>query len=212
MKKLIYILAIIALSSCSSIRTVDSWRSREYADFKPKKVLIVGITENLTARKIFEEQLKEKLKLSAVDAEESHELFTLKFSSEKQTEENIQKEIDKITTNDFDAILISAVKGVDEKVMYNTNYYNNYYYRIHPFRHYYYMHQDVYFDGGYYNKYKIYHVETSLYKLNANKDKSLIWVTSNKIIEPSSINTTVNDFVTVIIKSLKKERIISYNK
>jgi len=212
MKNLIFILAIIIFTGCSSIKIVDSWRSKEYTDFKPKKVLIVGITENLTARKIFEEQLKEKLKQNGVDAAESYDLFALKFTTEKQTEENIKEEVEKITKNGFDAILISAVKGVDEEVMYNTNYYNNYYYRRHPFRRYYYLHQDVYFDGGYYNKYKIYHVETSLYKLKENNDKSLIWVASNKIIEPNAISTTVNEYVAVIIKSLKREGIISSNK
>ena len=123
MKNLIFILAIIIFTGCSSIKIVDSWRSKEYTDFKPKKLLIVGITENLTARKIFEEQLKEKLKQNGVDSAESYDLFTLKFTTEKQTEENIKEEVEKITKNGFDAILISAVKGVDEEVMYNTNYY-----------------------------------------------------------------------------------------
>ncbi|ARV07097.1 hypothetical protein BTO04_10540 [Polaribacter sp. SA4-10] len=212
MKNLIYILTLITFFSCSSIKTVDRWKSKNHADFKPQKVLIVGITENLIARRIFEEELKEELNLSGVEAMESYEILTPKFTSEKQTEENIQEEIEKITKNGFDAILISAVKGIDEKVIHNNNYYTDYYYRRHPFRHYYYLHQEVYFDTGYYNKYKIYHVETSLYKLKENNDKSLVWVISNKIVEPSSINTTVNDYVSVIIKSLKKEGIIVSNK
>jgi len=43
MKNLIFILAIIIFTGCSSIKIVDSWRSKEYTDFKPKKVLIVAI-------------------------------------------------------------------------------------------------------------------------------------------------------------------------
>ncbi|ARV15818.1 hypothetical protein [Polaribacter sp. SA4-12] len=212
MKNFIYLLVITIFFSCSSIKTIDSWKSKNHADFKPQKVLIIGITENLTARRIFEEELKEELNLKGIEARESYEMFTPKFTNEKQTEENIQEEIEKITKNGFDAILISAVKGVDEEVSYNNNYYTNYYYRRHPFRRYYYLNQAVYFDTGYYNKYKIYHVETSLYKLKENNDKSLVWVISNKIIEPSSINTTVNEYVNVIIKSLKKEGIIASNK
>jgi len=33
---------------------VDSWRSQEYTNYIPEKVLIIGVTENLTARKKFE--------------------------------------------------------------------------------------------------------------------------------------------------------------
>jgi hypothetical protein len=212
MKSLIFILAITTFFSCSSIKTVDSWKSKNHADFKPQKVLIVGITENLTARRVFEEKLKEELNLRGIEAKESYEIFAPKFTSKKQTEEDIQEEIEKITKNGFDAILISAVKGVDEEIIHNNNYYTNYYFRRHPFRRYYYLYQDVYFDTSYYNKYKIYHVETSLYKLKENKDKSLVWIISNKIIEPSSINTTVNEYVSVIIKTLKKDGIITSNK
>lgn len=209
MKKIMYaFVALLLVFNCSSTRMVDSWKSLEYNNYKPKKVLIVGITENLTARKKFESELKAELKNRGVNAVESYDVFTPTFTSLKQTEEDIQKEVEKIHNNGFDAILISAVKGVNEKTTYTGDrFITDYYWR--RFGRYYYLYQDVYFDRGYYNNYKIYNVEASLYNLKENNDKSLVWVASYNIVDPSSINTTVNDYVKAIIKSLENEGIIN---
>jgi hypothetical protein len=186
---------------------VDSWRSQEYTNYIPEKVLIIGVTENLTARKKFESQLAIELKNRGVEAVESYDVFEPTFTSLKQTEKDIEKEVGKIYNKGFDAILISAVKGVDEKTTYTGDWYVNDYY-WHRFGRYYYLYQDVYFDRGYYNKYNIYNIECSLYNLKDKSDKSLVWVASYNVVDPSSINTTVNDYVKAIIKSLENEGVI----
>ena len=211
MKKLSILLTLLLLASCSSTKMVDSWKSNEYKNYQPKKVLIVGITENLTARKIFEEQLKTELANRGIEAIQSYDVFNPSFSNSKQTEEEIQKEVERISENGFDAVLISAVKGVIEKESYTGDSYRTaYYWR--RFGRYYYLYQDVYFDPGYYNRYKVYHIESSLYNLKENNDKSLVWVASYNIVDPSSINTTVNDYVKAVMSSLENENIIPKTK
>ena len=207
MKKIVYAFVISILLNCSSTRMVDSWRSQEYTNYIPEKVLIIGVTENLTARKKFESQLATELKNKGIEAVESYDVFEPTFTSLKQTEKDIEKEVGKIYNKGFDAILISAVKGVDEKTTYTGDWYVNDYY-WHRFGRYYYLYQDVYFDRGYYNKYNIYNIESSLYNLKDNSDKSLVWVASYNVVDPSSINTTVNDYVKAIIKSLENEGVI----
>ena len=208
MKKIVYAFIIVIFLNCSSTRMVDSWRSQEYNNYIPKKVLIIGVTENLTARKKFESQLSKELINRGIEAVESYNVFKPTFTSLKQTEEDIEKEVGKIYNNGFDAILISAVKGVDEKTAYTGDWFRtDYYWR--RFGRYYYFYQDVYFDRGYYNKYNIYNIESSLYNLKENNDKSLVWVASYNVVDPSSINTIVNDYVQSIIKSLEKEGIIN---
>jgi hypothetical protein len=53
----IIFLALLGLS-CSSTHFVDRWKNEEIGRFSPVKLLIVGMTENLTTRRIFEENLK----------------------------------------------------------------------------------------------------------------------------------------------------------
>jgi predicted Zn-dependent peptidase len=203
-----YVFAVLLITNCSSTRMVDSWKSQEYNNYKPKKVLIVGVTENLTARKKFETHLKSELVNRGIDAVESYDVFEPTFTSLKQTEEDIQKEVEKISKDGFDAILISAVKGIDEKTTYTGDWYiADYHWR--RFGRYYYLYQDVYFDRGYYNKYKIYNMESSLYNLKENDDKYLVWVASYNVVDPTTIDATVNDYVKAIIKSLEKESLIT---
>src|SRR5690606_41222052 len=93
MMKLFYSIVILCtLVSCSSARIMDSWKSDVYTDYQPKKVLIVGITDNLTARKIFEQSLKEKLLKRNVLAVESSLVFEKDFMDSKQTQERIRSE------------------------------------------------------------------------------------------------------------------------
>ena len=208
MKIILSVLTVLFLVSCSSTRIVDTWTNQEHLNYKPKKVLIVGVTENLTARKLFESKLKDEFTARGINEVESYNVFKPTFTNAKQTEEEIDEEVKRVSDNGFDSVLISAVKGVDEKVTYSGDAYRtNYYWR--RFGRYYYLYQDVYFDRGYYEKYNVYHIEASLYNLKENNDKSLVWVASYDIVDPNTINTTINDYVNAIIKSLEKENIIS---
>jgi hypothetical protein len=210
MKSFYYIVSVLLLTSCSAAKMTDTWVNKEYLNYQPKKVLIVGLTDNLIARKMFEEQLKTELINRGIDAVESYDVFKPTFTSLKQTEEDIENEVKRISNEGFDAILISAVKGIDEKTSYSGDTYRrDYYWR--RFGRYYYLVQDVYLIEGYYNKYDIYHIEASLYNLKENNDKSLVWVASYDIVDPKRINTTVTNYVTAIIKSLEEERLINEN-
>lgn len=198
---------VFLLFGCSSTKMLDSWKNTDYTIYHPKKVLILGITDNLTARIRFEQQLKSELNRRGITAIESYDVFESTFTNSKKSEEDIQKEVDRLSDQGFDAILISAVKGVDERISYSNNIYRtDYYWR--RFGHYYYVYQDVYFDLGYYTKYKIYNIEASLYDLKQKDDKSLVWVGSYGIYDPQTINNTVKDYVGAIIKSLENEDII----
>lgn len=207
MKTAIYLMALLFLSSCSSAKMTDTWVNKDLIMSQPKNVLVVGLTDNLTARKLFEEQLKIKLNERGIEAIESYNVFEPTFTSLKQTEEEIQNEVEKLTNEGFDAILISVVKGVDEKESYSGDrYMRDYYWR--GFGRYYFLYQDIYFVEGYYEKYNVYHIESSLYNLNSKNEKSLVWVASYNLVNPRQINSSVSKYVKAIIKSLEKEHII----
>lgn len=207
MKRFVGILIMLLLLNCSTTRLVDSWYNNTYKTYTPKKVLVVGLTDNLIARKMFEDRLASEFKNRNINAIQSYDIFQTTFINEKQTEENIQKEVDRISKNGFDAVLISAVKGVNEKIVYSTDIYgNNSYWR--RFGRYYYIYQDVYFDPGYYEKYNIYNIEATLYDLKESEHKSLVWVASYKMVDPKSVDKSVKDYVKEIITSLEKESII----
>ena len=208
MKTLAIIIGLLLITSCSSTRYVDSWKNNEVDSFQPKKMLVVGMTDNLTARKIFEQELKKELNLRNLNAFVSTDVFGKDFTGSKRSEDEIDNMIKKLSREGFDAVIITAVKGIDDKESYTTGYYTiGYHWR--RFGRYYYRFQDVYYTPGYYENYKVYHVETSIYNITTDENKSLVWVGSFKIVNPQRISSTVNDYVEKIIAQLEKERIIT---
>src|SRR5690606_6894273 len=208
MKKICLLLVPLFFLSCSSIQVVDSWKNEDVLFFKPQKLLVVGITDNLTARMIFEEQLKNEFFKRNINAVVSTKVLDESFTNSERSEEEIQQMSEGLSEKGFDAVIISAVKGVDEKNTYYPGYYTvNYHWT--RFGKYYYRYQDIYYNPAYYNAYSIYRVETSIYNINEQSDKALVWVGALNIVDPQSIKNTVNEYVATIMKRLEKERIIT---
>ena len=208
MKKVILLLSVVLLSSCSSIRVVDSWKNDEVLSFKPQKILVLGVTDNLTARKIFESKLAEEFERRNISASESTEVFDVSFTNSEKTNDEIDRMEGQLKDKGFDAVIISVVKGVDE----NRNYSNGYYtvnYNWRRFGRYYYRYQNIYYNPGYYNEFKTYHVETSIYNVKEDDKKSLVWVGALDIVDPQNISDTVNEYVAKIVQQLEKEGVIT---
>jgi hypothetical protein len=148
----IALLALLGLS-CSSTRFVDSWKNEEIDRFSPDKLLIVGMTENLTARRIFEENLKREFLSREINAVQSTEVIDRSFTEAQRTEEEIEAMRADLLAKGFDAVIITAVIGVDEKTSYSPGYYDIGY-RWYRFGRYYYRYQDIYYTPGYYDDYQ----------------------------------------------------------
>jgi len=210
MKKSTYLIILLILLGCSSTRITESWRNPEYIDYQPNKILILGITPNLTVRNIYEEKLTTALENKGIKANESFNIFNTTFTDLRQSEEDIETEIKTLSKKGFDAIIISAVKGYDERISYSGDLLPDEY-NLRQFAPYYHLHQEVYFDENLYEEYKVYHIEISLYDLTIDTEKSLVWIASYDIIDPKKINNTIKDCVSAIINSLEKEGIIPSN-
>ena len=207
MKTLYYFFIIIGFISCSSTRITESWRNPAYPNYQPKKIVLLGVTTNLTARNIYEEKLKKVFVERGIEAVESSQVFNPSFTNLKQTEKSIQIEVDALSKKGYDAILISTVLGVDEKTTYDLDFYNYGPYNKH-FDHYYFLNQDPYNLNRQYENYKVYHIEISLFNLINDTEKSLVWVASYDIVDPQKINATIKDCVSAIVLSLEEEGFI----
>jgi len=207
MKKISLIIGLLLIVSCSSTKFVDSWRNEEIKTFTPKKLLVIGMTDNLTARKIFEEDLKNAFILRNINAVESTTVLDKNFTDTRKSEDEINQMIQEITDKGFDAVIITAVKGI-EKINYPSGYYSSRY-RLTRFGNYYLRFQDVYYTPEYYEPYNVYNVETSIYYINKEDNKSLVWVGSLKLVDPKTIKSTVKNYVVKIIKQLERENLIN---
>ena len=146
--------------------------------------------------------------LRNIYAVESTDVIDGTFTNAKKSEQEIDEMIKKIAAQGFDTVVITSIKGVDERVNYQTEYYPTIGYRWSRFGRYYYWYQDIYYRPQYYDSYKVYNVETVIYNINENDTKSLVWVGALNLVDPQTITSTVNEYVDKIIKQLEHEKLI----
>jgi hypothetical protein len=207
MRNLGILLLTLILFSCSSSKISKSWRNPEYDSFNPKNILVIGVTPNLEARTAFELQIKNELNARKINALQSTIVFEKAFQNSEQSELEIQRQIDKILSAGYDAILISAVKGVDTNIMYSGSSPNSDY-RMRKFIIYYLIYQEAYFRQDYYKQYKVFHIETNMFDLKKDSEKALVWTATFDIVNPHHVERTIDNYVKAVIKSLEKEELI----
>ncbi len=206
MKKLFPIL-VFTLLSCSSTQLVENWKNPDIVVFDAYKVLIVGMTQNEDARDNFETRLKREFSKRGVDAERSLDLFDVAFTDSKKSEEELTAVEQQLLDKDFDAILFTKIIGSENYRTLRKSIadLDNYYGR---FRDDYIRHQEIYYDDDYYDEFKVYQAETSLYCICVGKERSLIWRAAIDITDPVDIRKTVDDYVKLVILAMEEQDLI----
>ncbi|MBC8757043.1 hypothetical protein H2O64_20390 [Kordia sp. YSTF-M3] len=210
MKRLFFLLVLLVITviSCTTTQLIDNWKNPDIDRYEPQKVLIVGLTSNIEARQKFEKQLKDELELRGSEAVGSLTLFDPSFRTEKMTEEELKALEDKLIDDGFDTILFTKIIGVEDKVAYKENY-HNYDETYRKFTDEYLRYQDIYYNPEYYDQYTIYHSETSMYCICPTKDRELIWKGYIDIVDPTSIDESVDDYVKLAIAVLEEQQLIN---
>ena len=114
------LLLIVILSSCSTTRLTKSWKNPEHYTFRPKNVLVIGVTPDFESRSVFEFQLKNELNARKINALQSVVVFEKSFQDAQQTEAEIENQVDILLSKGYDSILVSLVKGVDDNQSYSS--------------------------------------------------------------------------------------------
>ncbi|MGK0322722.1 MAG: hypothetical protein ACJAR4_000751, partial [Psychroserpens sp.] len=205
MKKSLAIIATALLISCSSTQLVERWKNPNIDTYEPYKVLIVGLTSDKAARQQFEEKLKNELELRGTEAVISLNVLDHTSKTDRMTEADLDSLESKLIEDGFDTIILTKITGVEDKTVYKRDY-KNYGETYLKFKDDYLIHQDIVYNPDYYEEYKIYKAETSMYCICPTKDRELIWKGYINITDPRSIEKTVNDYVKLAIAILEEEQ------
>ncbi|MBP2831497.1 hypothetical protein J8281_04790 [Aquimarina sp. U1-2] len=201
------LLIIGLLSSCISSELVENWKHPDIDTFEAQKVLVIGITPEDDHRRTFERKLVAALKRKHVNAVRSFEFFEKNFTASQKSEEELIALEGSLLEAGFDAILLSKVLGVEDKVTV-VKAYRNLDKTFKRFKDDYYKNQEIYYDKEYYEAYQIFHAESSLYCICPEKERELIWRGSIDITEPENIKKAVSDYVNVLIWALEEQQLL----
>lgn len=208
-KSLTYLLLVVAslLSSCSSSELVENWKNPEIDTFEAQKVLVIGITSDLDNRKIFERKLVSELKKNKVNAVRSLDFFETIYTESPKTEEELLELEEQLIQEGFDAILLSKVVGVEDKVTI-VSATRNLDRTFRSFREDYYQNQEIYYEQDYYEEFQIFHAESALYCICPEKERETIWRGSIDVTEPENVKKAVNDYVKILTWALKEQQLL----
>ncbi len=203
MKTILSIIVALFIFSCSTSDLVDNWKNPEIDTYHAGKILIVGMSSNQEARKLFEDQLKSEYQARNIDAVSSYQYF----ENSRKSEEDLLVIEKKLLADGFDTILFSKIIGSETKERLSKSYRNieNTYRK---FRDDYYSNQDIYYNPAYYEQYPVYHAEASLYCICETKDRELIWKGFIDITDPSNIKETVDDYVKLMVFILEENELL----
>ncbi|MBT8294265.1 MAG: hypothetical protein KJN70_13405 [Eudoraea sp.] len=196
---------------CSSTELVDSWKNPDIVIFDASKVLVVGMTSNLKGQEDFETKMKRQFTKRGVEAMRSIDLFDVGFTDSERSEEELDDVEQSLLDKDFDAILFTKILGSEDKQTFRKDmadldsYYGT-------FKEDYISHQDIYYDENYYDEYKVYRAETSLYCICVGKERQLIWRGIIDITDPSNIKNTVDDYVKLLVFALEEQDLIFHKE
>ena len=206
MKKVIVIFSIL-LMGCSSISLVENWKNPDIVLFNANKVLLVGMTQSSETRENFESLLKKEFTKRNVEAWRSVDIFDLTLTDSKKTEKELDEVEQSLLDKDFDAILLTKITGSEnrENFMKSISRWDDHQSRFNDD---YLEHQGIYYDDNYYEKFTVYHAETTLYCICEGKDRAMIWRGVIDITDPNNVEKAIKDYIKLVIVAMEDQDLV----
>lgn len=222
MKKTMYSIILfgfaLLISSCSSVKVLDSWHGDNLTSIKDKNILVIARTDNAQTRIAIEEAMANDLRGAGLKATESYLKYN-SYSPDKKEDASgkLQAMIEK---DGYHGVVVSVLKDYNESLVTEesggyyaggTTYYGGYPGYYGGFYGYY-NHPRSYSTYGNYvpsttttRVSKSYIVETLVYNLDEAEGKQLIGVVTSQIIDPSGITKTAKDYSKLVLTSFKNK-------
>lgn len=185
----------------------SSWKNPKYQNFKPSKILVIVICNENLNRAFFEESFNAEFKKRGLNSYSCTKKYNNQFNISIKSEKELNSFNEKLMEDGFDAIFVTSIKGIEKQLDYKKDYYKIYHdwYR---FNNYFTYNQDVIIFENYYNDFKYYNLESSIFTVNCKLDKTLVWAGVIKLIEPFKLYETLNQHSKSILKELEHQQII----
>ena len=188
------------LNGCSSSRLLSSRTDSSFDNASISTILVVGIAEDETKRRIYENTFVGSFQAAGKKAVAS---YTVSKQSIEPTEEALRAALKK---SGAATILITHLVHENEKNFYQptnmvigTNSYPTGLYHYYPF-----IYNSVYSAGNYVSTTKVV-LETSLYKVSTEK---LIWTARSESIDPVMTRKYYQELIDLFIQDMGKNNIL----
>jgi hypothetical protein len=161
--------------------------------------MVVGVSDNLKNRRLFEDTFVEQFKKVGIEAISSAVIIP---KEKKLNTETIKESAE---SQEVESVLVTHLVGVEEKETYVPPRYDYMPSRYHHLGPYYHSVDRYVRTPGYYVKRKYVRLESNLYE---TKTEKLIWSASSETIDPKSVNAMIESLCQKVMGSLKTNNLI----
>jgi len=194
------LLFALMLTACgASTKIPSAWRNPAHEGAPYQKVFVIGVGENETNRRLFEDRFAAALSGKGGIASPSYGALPL---SQRLSEAEIRGAI---RGGGFDGVVVTRLLGVDEKTEYvppRTHTQPGY---VREYNDYYGYSWEVAHRAGYYQTHTIVKLETNLYDVGTG---DLVWSGQSETFNPSSLTDSIDSVTKAVAKRLRKESLI----
>ena len=195
----LFIIFLLSLVACSSTKLTGIYKDRDYAGGYLKSVMIVGVSDNLKKRRLFEDTFAEQFKKTGIEAFSGVVVIP---EGKKLNKETIKGAAENLGA---ETVLVTHLVGIEEKEIYvppsydymssHHDHLGTYYYSVHQYTQ----------TPGYYIDHKYVRLESNLYE---TKTEKLIWSASSETLDPKSVNALIESLCKKVMESLKDNNLI----
>ena len=206
---LIWVLAfsaatVLPVANAKAVKLLMSWKNPAYSGAKPRRILIIGMSQNPEIRADFEDDL------SSAIANEGLEVIPGNHILFRPDSSHLDPEYLRGQIRDFkiDAVMISRLVKVDKKTIYvpGQSYAVPYAYYRSFYGYYGTLYRQVY-SPDYLREDTTVRVETNFYTASPTAGE-LIWTGTSDSFNPKSAQKVIDGVVKLIAKELKAQNIL----
>ena len=191
---LLPIAMVIVISACASTRAVTEWQDETYTG-RPDSVLVIAAVEDGARRRNVEDAYVEEFGVLGIAAAPAYALMGGDSSLSRETVEAA------IEGRDIDAVLVTRLLGVEEIEQYQPPTQFEHYRSYHR----YYSHSLRYSSPGYYRKYNLLTLETTLYDTATGK---LVWSMQSESIDPQAPQDLIDAQIELTVERLGRRGLL----
>jgi len=185
--------------ACAPTKFASVWKNDSYTGGPLKSVLVVGVSEKLQNRKMFEDVFTEKFKKTGTDAVPSYSVILIFKDLNK---DRVLNEAEKLGIN---TVLVTQLLGIEEEtVFYDPLDYDPYKGPGAMSRHFAgsskYAHSQLS-----YTKTESVRLLTNLYQ---RKTEELLWTSVTETLRPESVKEVIDSLSSAIMKSLRANKLV----
>lgn len=201
MKRLILfsVTTVFLLVGCMGTKFSATWKDPGYEGNAYKKLLVVAMSDNVSARGTVEDETTHFMQIKGVNAVSGSDILPADRTVIPKEQDVLKK---KLTEAGYDAVLTVGLIDVKEETHYvqGTGYYNpmsyGYYGSFYGYNSY--MYGSVY-QPGYYASSTVVYLETNLWDVNSGK---LMWSGQSKSTDTGSIDKVANSYARAVVSEL----------